>query len=95
MLTGKQRSYLKSLVNTQDSIIQVGKGGITENVIKQIDETLESRELIKITVLSNSPSETDEVCDEILNNIDAEFVQKIGRKISIYRKSKEPKIFLP
>ena len=54
MLTGKQRSYLKGLANEIDPIFQVGKNGITDNFIKQIDEALEARELIKVNVLNNS-----------------------------------------
>lgn len=95
MLTSKQRAYLKGLINTQNSIIQVGKGGISESLITQIDEALESRELIKITVLDNSPLEIKEISSEIADRVNAEVIQVIGKKFSIYRRSKKPIINLP
>ena len=54
MLTGKQKRYLRSLAHNIDPIFQIGKGGINENMIKQIDDTLENRELIKVHVLQNN-----------------------------------------
>jgi RNA-binding protein len=95
MLTGKQRSYLKTILNNQEAIIQVGKGGMSQNLIKQIDEALEARELVKITVLETSPDDIRELCDEITKAVGAEFVQLIGKKFSIYRRAKESKIILP
>lgn len=91
MLTGKQRSYLKSIANTLNPMIQIGKGGVGEGVINQIDRSLEDHELIKITVLKNSPVEAKEIVDEILEATGAEFVQQIGNKLTIYRESKENK----
>lgn len=96
MITGKQRSFLKSLANTMDSTLQIGKNGITQNLIKQVDEDLESRELIKINVLNNSMLDTQDVARELTEKTNAEFVQNIGNKIVIYRESKEnKKINLP
>jgi RNA-binding protein len=95
MLTGKQRSYLKSLANGIEPIMQIGKGGITENVIKQIDDALEAREIIKIKVLNNSMLEAKELANEVATAVGAEFVQSIGNKFVIYRESKEKKISLP
>ncbi len=96
MLTGKQRSYLKSIANTMDPIFQVGKNGITENFIKQVEDALESRELIKIKVLNNSLLDATEVASQIAEEIDAEFVQSIGNKFVLYKESKEnKKIELP
>ncbi len=96
MLTGKQRSYLKSLAHRMDPIFQVGKNGITENFIVQVDEALEARELIKINVLNNSLLEAKEVAIELVEELDAEFVQSIGNKLVIYRESEEnKKISLP
>lgn len=91
MLTGKQRSYLKSIANTLNPLIQVGKGGIGDGVLSQIDKSLEDHELVKITVLKNSPVEAREIVEEILDATNAEFVQQIGNKLSIYRESKENK----
>jgi len=95
MLTGKQRSYLKALANGLDSIMQIGKSGITETVLKQIDDALEARELIKINVLSNSPLEAKETAIEIAEAVRAEFVQSIGNRFVIYRQTKEKLINIP
>jgi len=95
MLTGKQRSYLKGLANGLDPIMQIGKSGITETVIKQIDDALEARELIKINVLSNSPLEAKETAEEIAESVGAEYVQSIGNRFVIYRQSKEKLIIIP
>lgn len=96
MLTGKQRSYLKSIANTLDPIFQIGKGGINENFVKQIDEALETREIIKISILQNSLTEPDEAINYLMEETGAEFVQSIGSKIVIYRESKDnKKIQLP
>lgn len=96
MLTGKQRSYLKSLAHNMDPIIQVGKNGVTENFIKQIDELLEARELIKIKNLENSMITNKDIFDLICETLNIEFVQSIGSKLIIYRESEEnKKIKLP
>lgn len=96
MLTGKQRSFLKSKAHTLEPLFQVGKNGITENFITQIDEALEKRELIKIKVLNNSFLEAKEVAVELIEKVGAEFVQSIGNKFVIYRESEEnKKIELP
>lgn len=91
MITGKQRSYLKSLANTMNPLLQVGKNGINENVINQLNELLEAKELIKITVLKNSPVEVEEIVEEILEGTNSEFVQAIGNKLVIYKESEENK----
>lgn len=96
MLTGKQRSYLKSLAHKIDPIIQVGKNGVTENLLKEVDSLLESRELIKIKNLENSMITNREICDAISEILTIEFVQSIGSKLVIYRESEEnKKIKLP
>lgn len=96
MLTGKQRSYLKGLANKIEPILQIGKNGITENFVKQVDEALEAREIIKINVLDNSFLEPKKVANELCKLTDAEFVQSIGNKVTIYRESEEnKKIQLP
>ncbi|MBE6081271.1 MAG: ribosome assembly RNA-binding protein YhbY [Tissierellaceae bacterium] len=91
MLTGKQRSFLKAIANGIEPIFQIGKNGITDNFIKQVDSALESREIIKIKVLNNSFLETDEMAKKISELVGAEFVQSIGNKFIIYRESKEKK----
>lgn len=94
MLTGKQRSYLKSLANNLTPLMQVGKNGISDGLIEQIDILLEDHELVKITVLQNSPVTVREITDEILEKTGAEFVQQIGSKLTIYRESKENKVIV-
>lgn len=91
MLTGKERSYLKSLAHNMDPLIQLGKDGINEGFLNQIDKLLEDHEIVKINVLQNAPVEVDEIVDGILDATGAEFVQKIGKKLTIYRESKENK----
>ncbi len=88
MLTGKQRSYLRGLANDLSPIFQVGKSGISENVIKQFDDALEARELVKATVLKNNMTETKEICEDISSAINAEVVHVIGSKFILYRESK-------
>ncbi|GAB6169314.1 YhbY family RNA-binding protein [Clostridium carnis] len=96
MLTGKQRAYLRGLANNLDPIFQLGKNGIEDTFIKQIEEALEARELIKIKVLENSGLETREASDFICKKIGCEGIQAIGSKMVLYKKSsKKPKIELP
>ncbi len=96
MLTGKQRSFLKGIANNLDPIFQVGKNGITENFIKQIDDALEKREIVKVKVLNNSLLDATEVASEVAEKTNAEFVQSIGNKFVLYRESKKnKKIILP
>ncbi|AYE34828.1 ribosome assembly RNA-binding protein YhbY [Clostridium septicum] len=96
MLTGKQRAYLRGLANGMDPIFQLGKNGIEETFLKQIEEALEARELIKIKVLENSGLETREASNYICEKIGCEGIQAIGSKMVLYKKSlKKPKIELP
>lgn len=96
MITSKQRSFLRGLANTMDPIFQLGKGGIEDNFLKQIDDALEARELIKLAVLNNSGYEAREASDIICENLNCEGIQAIGSKIVLYRKSKKnPRIQLP
>ncbi len=91
MLTGKQRAQLRALANSLETIFQVGKGGINEQLIRQVDETLEARELIKLRVLETSPQSSREAADEIANQTGADVVQVIGSRFVLYRESKENK----
>lgn len=96
MITSKQRSYLRSIAHDMQPIFQIGKGGIEESMLKQIDEALEARELIKIKVLNNSGLETREASDIICEELNCEGIQAIGSKMVLYRRSvKKPKIELP
>ncbi len=91
MLTGKERAYLKSLAHSADPLIQIGKSGITDSVVNQLDKLLEDHELVKIRVLKNSPVIAREIVEEVLDATNSEFVQQIGNKLTIYRESKENK----
>ncbi|WP_028399272.1 ribosome assembly RNA-binding protein YhbY [Ectobacillus panaciterrae] len=96
MLTGKQKRYLRSQAHHLSPIFQVGKGGVNENMVKQIGEALEVRELIKISVLQNCEYDRHEVAEEISSGAQAELVQVIGNTIVLYKESKENKqIVLP
>lgn len=96
MLTGKQRSYLRSLANNLQPIFQVGKGGISDNMVKQFSDALEARELIKATVLRNAECDTGTVCQELAEMTGSQVVQVIGSKFVLYRESeKSPVIELP
>lgn len=95
-MKGKQRSYLKSLANEMAPIMQIGKYGLTESVIDQVDDLLEARELVKINILNNSALDAKEVALELCNELQAEYIQSLGNKVVIYRESLEnKKIELP
>ena len=91
LLTGKERSYLKSLANNLEPLFQVGKNGLSENFLKQVDEALELREIVKINVLKNCMEDPKDIANVLVEDLNAEFVQSIGRKIVIYRESIENK----
>lgn len=91
MLTSKQRSYLRGLANTMDPIFQIGKGGIGDNLIKQINDALEARELIKATVLKNSDTGPREISEEIAERTGADVVQVIGSKFVLFKESEKNK----
>lgn len=93
MLTGKQRATLRKMANSIPALYQIGKDGITENVIRQLDDALEARELIKVHILDSALLGTRECSDEIAAALGAEGVQAIGSKFVLYRKSvNNPKI---
>lgn len=95
-MTSKQRAYLRGLANTITAIFQVGKGGISDVLIEQLDNALEARELIKISVLETAPESAKELAQEIAENTNSVVVQTVGNKITLYRpKKKNPKIVLP
>lgn len=96
MLKGKQKRYLRSMAMTMEPIQQIGKDGIGDNLIKQLDETIEARELIKVKILKNSAEEVHDAGDRLADALKADLVQTIGHCIVLYRKSKDkPKIELP
>jgi len=89
MLTSKQRAALRGMANGIDTIFQLGKGGVCDNFITQVDEALKARELIKIRILENSMYSAREAADEIAPLVNAEVVQVIGTKFVLYRRNKE------
>lgn len=96
MLTSKQRAYLRGLANGIEVILTIGKGGVVDTVIKQADDALEKREIIKGSVLETSPETSRECAEKIALQTEAEVVQVIGRKFVLYRANKkEPQIVLP
>ena len=91
MLTSKQRAYLRGLASNEPAIMQVGKGGIGDNLIKTVSDALEARELIKLTVLENSGEAAREVAEALAEATEAEVVGVIGKKIILYRESEKNK----
>ena len=96
MLTSKQRAYLRGLANPIETILMVGKGEITDNIITQAADALKARELIKGKVLENSAYSSREAADIISEKCKAEVVQIIGSKFVLYKKNEnKPVIVLP
>ncbi len=96
MLNGKQKRYLRSLGVNMDPIFQVGKGGISDNLILQLSDALEARELIKVRVLSNCEEDAKNIAIQVGAMLKAQVVQVIGKNFLLYRVStKKPHIELP
>jgi len=93
MLTSKQRAYLRGIASTYDTIFQVGKGGVTESMCRDISEALRKRELIKLRVLENSGYTAREASKTIAQATDSEVVQVIGSKFVLFKRNpKDPVI---
>ncbi len=96
MITGKQRSYLKKLAHSLEPTVFLGKSGLTENIVAEMEIGFEYRELVKVKLQEGCDLEPRDVANEIAQLTEAEFVQAIGRKFVLYRKSKDnPQIVLP
>jgi RNA-binding protein len=91
MLTGKQKRFLRSQAHHLTPIFQVGKGGVNDNMITQIKEALEARELIKVSILQNNLDDKHEVAEALAEGAGAELVQLIGHTVVLYKESKENK----
>lgn len=87
MITTKQRAYLRSLANDREPITQIGKNGITDNLIKTVSDALTAHELVKLTVLENCPMTPKEIMPCLCTRLSCEAVQVIGRKLVVYRRS--------
>ena len=88
-MTTKQRAKLRAMCNTMEPVLQIGKDGITDNLVKQCWDALEARELIKVTVQKNAPLDAREACAELCQRVHAEPVQVIGNRFVIYRQARE------
>lgn len=94
-MTTKQRAALRSMANTMDPVLHIGKDGINDNLVKQAWDALEARELIKVAVQRNAPFDAKEACGLLAERVHAEPVQVIGSKFVLYKASREnPKIDL-
>ncbi len=95
-MNSKQRAFLRGLANNLTPIFQVGKNGISENLVKQVSDALEARELIKINVLETSPDDISEIANTLAERTNSAIVQIVGNKITLYRlRKKDSKIKLP
>ena len=95
MLTSKQRATLRGMANTMDTILYIGKEGITENTVKEAYDALEARELIKCSLMDSAPLDVREACGLLCDRLGASPVQCIGRRFTIFRRNEdEPKIEL-
>lgn len=97
MINPKQRAFLKSLAHNMEPVMNIGKYGVNDETIRQLDLALEKRELIKIKILNNNLDDNKEIVDLVLQKTRAEFVQRIGNKFVIYRRKRkdENRIELP
>ena len=90
-MTGKERAKLRALANSYETILYVGKNGIGDDLVKQADDALEAREMIKGKVHETCELTAREVCTELCGRLNAEPVQVIGTKFVMYRQNPDPK----
>ena len=91
MLNSRQRAQLRGMANSYQAIFQIGKSGVGEQLIRQVNEALEAKELIKLTVLETSPMKARECADEVAKATESDVVQVIGSKFILYKQSKDNK----
>ncbi|WP_410512227.1 ribosome assembly RNA-binding protein YhbY [Paenibacillus sp. BR2-3] len=91
MLTGKQKRYLRSMAHHLDPVFQVGKGGVNEHLVRHIEEAIEKRELMKISVLNNNIEDPKEIGSVLAEQSGSELVQVIGKTIILYKESRDNK----
>ncbi len=95
-LSSKQRAYLRSLSNQIEPIFQIGKASLTPAIVEAVNDALEKRELVKLSILKNCLDDPKELADIVAERTHASVVQVIGKKIVLFRQSaKKPKIELP
>lgn len=98
MITGKQRSYLKGLAQKLDPTVYIGKAGLTDSVVRSIEDKLNASELVKVKIQEGCTLQPKETCSRLAEELHAEFVQAIGRRFVLYRqaeKKEKRKIVLP
>lgn len=91
MLNSRQRAQLRGLANSMETILQVGKSGVSENTVKQVSDALEARELIKLRTLETCPTSSRETAEEIAEKTGSDVVQVIGTRFVLYKESKDNK----
>lgn len=89
MITTKQRAKLRGLANTEDTILQIGKGGIVDTTVTQVDDALSARELIKLRCLETAPLSAREAAQNLAERLNAEVVQVIGTRFVLFRRNRE------
>lgn len=91
MITSKQRVYLRKISHELEPIFQIGKDGVTDALIKGVDEALEKREILKVHILESALLDTKETCNYMAQQLGAEPVQAIGNKFILYRQAEDVK----
>ncbi|GGG09346.1 RNA-binding protein [Paenibacillus albidus] len=91
MLTGKQKRYLRSLAHHLDPVFQVGKGGVNDHLVRHIEEAIEKRELMKISILNNNADDPKEIGAALAEQSGSELVQVIGKTLILYKESRDNK----
>lgn len=91
MLNSKQRAALRSMAAQIQPIMQIGKGGVSDNLVKTVSDALEARELIKLSVLENCDYDTRDMAEMLAEATGADVVAVIGRKVVLYRESQNKK----
>ena len=94
-MTTKYRAYLKGIAMTMDPVVQIGKATLTPEITAAVDEALEARELIKISVLQNCLDDPKEMAQMMAERTHSEVVQVIGKKIVLFRRNKKASKYLP
>lgn len=90
-MTSKQRAYLRSMAHSLEPIFQIGKSSVTPEMTKAVAEALEARELIKLSVLKNCFDDPKEIAQLLAERTKSEVVQVVGKKITLYKESKDKK----
>lgn len=91
MITSKQRSFLRGLAHDLEPTVYIGKSGMTDNIVKEMEIGLEMRELVKVKLQEGCDLTPKDAANILADILKAEYVQAIGRKFTLYRQSKEHK----